>query len=219
MDTNDSERDRGVLSKSDRDYIRNPDEYNRQSAYERRKHIRERVYNAFLDGPLLLSLPADEREKIFDGWDEFADSVSPPEHEELDRPDHFSDPAPSLGQTVEKVKAELGFFSWFAFLYDGIDESDDFDFQSVLGESVRTAERNRGRVVTEFNFHVETRNQRDLEEIAERFKQSLKLTTEEIQRLRGEAAVSDAELGEYYDERASKSSVEDTEGSVYDLLK
>lgn len=202
-----NERGRGVLSKTDREYIRNPDEYTRQSAYERRKHIRNRVYNAFLDGALLLSLSADERKRIFEGWNEFADDVSAPE--DAGRPEHFADPARSRGQMLEKVRAERGLSSWFAFLYAGISASTELDFQPVLTEGIKTAERARGRVVTDLDIQVETRSQRDLDELTERFEQGLELTTREIQRLRETADVSDAELGEYYDARSSRSAPEE----------
>lgn len=217
MDGDESERGRGILSKSDRNYIRNPDEYNRQASYERRTHIRERVWNAFLDGALLLSLPADERGRIFNDWEEFADPVES-ESDPDDRPEHFGDVAESRGEWLEKLQAEFGFHAWFAFLYEGIEDSDEFDFKHTLTKSIKFAESQRGHVVTDLDFRVETRTQRDIEELTERFERGFELTTREIQRLREDADVSDAELGEYYDERRSQSALETAGGSPLDLV-
>ena len=189
---NPTERARGILSKSDRAYIRDPDSYNRQASYERRKHIRERTWNAFVDGALLCELDPDERSRIFDGWDEFADSIALSE-----RGDGIAFP------TVEQMKGELGFSAWIAFLYAGINAGDKFDFRTTLERGIKYAEASRGRVVTDFDFEVQTRARRDIDELTQRFEHGAELTTREIQRLRNEADISDEALGDYYDRRGS----------------
>ena len=53
MSNNDREQSRGILTEADREYVRNPDEYSRQAAYNREQAIRERLQRAFNDFPLL----------------------------------------------------------------------------------------------------------------------------------------------------------------------
>jgi hypothetical protein len=56
MTTKDGERKRGVLSESDRRYLKEPDEFDRQGRYQRRNKIPERITNSMYD----LRLLADE---------------------------------------------------------------------------------------------------------------------------------------------------------------
>jgi len=142
----------------------------------------------------------DQRRVIFDGWEDFAQSVSVPGDD--DRPDHFADPAESRGQFAEKVRAERGFSSWISFLYLGLSESDEFDFETPLRRGIARAEESRGRIVTDLDFRVDTRERRGIHELKSRFQQRLILTTEEIQRLRAADELTDDELVAYYDELA-----------------
>jgi hypothetical protein len=58
------DRPRGILSESDREYLRSPDryadEYSAQSVHKRQNAIRQRVRNAVLDVPLLVGQLEDE---------------------------------------------------------------------------------------------------------------------------------------------------------------
>lgn len=64
--TQDDERKRGVLSPADRRYLRDPESYSRQSSYERRYSIRQRLRDSVLDFSLLFeSLPPSERQAAF----------------------------------------------------------------------------------------------------------------------------------------------------------
>lgn len=45
--------ERGILTKADREYLRNPDEYSRQASYNREEKINQRIQRAFNDFPLL----------------------------------------------------------------------------------------------------------------------------------------------------------------------
>ena len=54
------ERDRGILSPVDREYLRDPDAFSRQGGYQRRDAIRNRIENAFLDLRLLFDVVNDE---------------------------------------------------------------------------------------------------------------------------------------------------------------
>jgi hypothetical protein len=199
------DRKRGALSKADRRYIVAPDSFNPQASYERRKHIQRRVWNAFLDGSLLVEhATADQRRSIFDGVEELAESVSAAGDD--DRPAGFGDVAESRGVFVEKLRADAGFSSWFAFLYLGLSESDEFDFRTTLRAGIERAERARGRRVTGFDFAADTRERREFDELQERFDARRSLTTEEIQRLRAEGVVSGDDLAAYYDDRPAPTS-------------
>jgi|APHM01.1.fsa_nt_gi hypothetical protein len=65
--TNEDDRDRGVLSTADRQFIRSPEEYSRQGTYERRTAIHERTANAVLDYPLLVEF--EEYDSVLDEVD------------------------------------------------------------------------------------------------------------------------------------------------------
>jgi hypothetical protein len=200
MDKSES-RGRGVLTSADRAYLRDPDSYDRQASYERRKYIKERTWNAFLDGSLLTKLPPDRRKEIFNGWQEFADSVG---HGPDDRPKHFGDAAESRGEWVERIAAEVGFAGWFEFLYLGLTESEEFDFADVLETAVRRGEFARGRRVAGFSLQIDTRPTLSLDELRDRLDQREYLTTTQLRRLRG-AGVEADELAAYLDEAESQS--------------
>lgn len=199
--TDGDDRDRGVLSPADRRFLRSPEEYTRQATHERENAIRERAWNSFLDGSVLVKYTTpDQRREIFDGWEEFSQPLSAPGDD--DRPDHFPDPADHRGKWFEKVRGEAGFSSWVSFLYLGLSESDEFDFETVLREGIERAEESRGRIVTDLDFRIDTRERRSIGELKNRFQQRLVLTTEEIQRLRAAGEFTDDELVAYYDELA-----------------
>jgi hypothetical protein len=204
----DTERPGSLLTPTQREFLKNPTEYYsgeyaKQQRYERRESVKERVWYGLLDGTLLYEeTSADERRAMFDAWREFSDPVEVPADERRydDRlePD---DVAESRGEFVEKLRADVAFRSWVAFLYLGLTESDEYDFESVLRAGVEDAERSRGRVATDVEFNVTTRERRDLDELQELFERRATLTSDEIQRLRAEGVVSDEELGTYFDER------------------
>jgi hypothetical protein len=56
----DDERERGILSTADRDYLREPDKFSRQSSYQRRDAIRQRLKDGFVDFRLLFHRLDDE---------------------------------------------------------------------------------------------------------------------------------------------------------------
>lgn len=206
------ERTGSLLTPTQREFLQNrgeyyTGEYAKQQRYSRRESIRKRVWNGFLDGELLFNYTTPEqRRQIFDGWEEFSESIHDPADE--DRPENFADAAESRGEWVEKRRARAAFSSWVSFLYLGLSGSDVFDFESVLQDGIERAEESRGRVVTDLDFDVTTRDRRGLDELAELFKRRQPLTTEEIHRLRAEGGVSDEELGAYFDERPGASVVE-----------
>jgi len=44
-----NERQRGVVSQADRDWLQNPDKYSRQAGYQCQGKVRQRLHNAILD--------------------------------------------------------------------------------------------------------------------------------------------------------------------------
>jgi hypothetical protein len=197
--TNENDRDRGVLSSSDRQFLRSPEQFSRQATHQRENAIRERGYNSLLDGSVLLEhTTPDQRREIFDAWKDFAEPVSDPSDE--DRPDHFADPAESRGKMIEQARAESGVRSWLAFLYLGTSESGGYDFEAVLRRAIERAEESRGRIVTDLDFQVDTRERRSLDELKSRFQRRARLTTAEIQRLRAADEITDEQLVAYYDD-------------------
>jgi hypothetical protein len=198
------ERKDSLLTSIQRDFLRNQGEYYtgeyaKQQRYDRRESIKERVWHGFLDGGTLLRhTSAEQRRAIFDAWRDVAVPVSVPTDD--DRPDHFADLAEPRGELVEKGRADVGFSSWLAFLYLGLDESDEFDFETALRSGIERAEQSRGRTVTDLDFRVDTRARRDLDELRRRFQSRLSLTTDELQRLRAAGDLDGAELVAYFDE-------------------
>lgn len=199
-----TERASSLLTPTQREFLRNQGdyytgEYAKQQRYDRRESIKKRIWNSFLDGATLFQYTTpDQRRAIFDGWEAFAEPVSVPS--DKNRPDHFSAPAESRGEFLEKVRADAGFSSWVSFLYLGLSESDEFDFKTVLKTGIEQAEESRGRVVTDLDFRVDTRERRSLDKLKNRFQRRQLLTTAEIQRLRAAEEVSGDELVAYYDE-------------------
>lgn len=201
-----TERKNSLLTSTQREFLRNQGdyytgEYAKQQRYDRREGIKKRVWHGFLDGATMFDhTTPEQRRAIFDGWAEFAHPRSVPGDE--DRPDHFGDIADHRGKWFEKVRAEGGFSSWISFLYLGLSESDEFDFETVLRTGIERAEESRGRIVTDLDFRVDTRERRSLDELKSRFQRRQRLTTEEIQRLRAAGELTDGELVAYYDELA-----------------
>jgi len=65
-DTDGDDRKRGVLSKADRNYLKNPEEYSRQASHERQRKIRERIEDAILDMSILYDKIEFVEREIFD---------------------------------------------------------------------------------------------------------------------------------------------------------
>jgi len=64
------ERPRGILSPADRKYLKSPDTYSDQAAYERRQSIVTRVHEALHDFPVLVAnLEEEHRREAFEDRD------------------------------------------------------------------------------------------------------------------------------------------------------
>ncbi|WP_114575550.1 hypothetical protein [Saliphagus sp. LR7] len=128
MSTND--RSRGILTPSDRAYLRGEHEPGSvQSERNTRGRIRERVFESLRDFELLIEhLPERDRELVFEK-----------RLEELDGPEAF-----------DALVAAM------AFLYRGAEDS-DADVEEVLREGIALAEADRDRAVSvefERTFHA-----------------------------------------------------------------
>lgn len=196
--TTNGERGRGILSPSDREYLRNPDNYSRQASYRRRDEIAERVWNSFLDGRLLFhELDEKERQRIFTGWSEFANTPDPSDDREYE-------PKEYAHEIFEKIDAERGFAGFFAFLYLGLTEIDSLDFAEKLELGVRLAEGSRGREVSDFSLDIESHPRPTTDELLARFQKRQELSTDQLNRLRESDEIDDEELIQYYDSLADR---------------
>lgn len=82
--TDGDDRDRGVLSPADRQFLRSPEEYSRQATHEREKAIRERVWNAILDFELLANMPPEQRQRVLGSDDPYDEQHKPAPHMEFE---------------------------------------------------------------------------------------------------------------------------------------
>jgi hypothetical protein len=202
---NSEDRGRGILSPADREYLSlSPEEYDEKRSHpariQRRDAIPERVWNAFLDGRLLFNqLDDEQRRRVFDGWGEFADKVEAPIDSDSLSAKHY-DAAESRGQWLEKISGERGFAGLLAFVYLGLSESDEYDFEALLNRAVERAERSRGREVSTFSLDIEAQPKPSTDELLARFESRQELAASEINRLREAGEIDDTDLIDYYDE-------------------
>jgi hypothetical protein len=139
-----------MLSHTDREFLTGEKEYDhRQSAFDRRRTIRERVVNGILDFEVLLTeLGENEREKIVDEL-----GMRAPEHSLIGG----SYAAPS------------GITDAFAFLY--LFHTDREDFLTTVDHAVKSALRHRGEAVTDVTtrMDIERADHVDTEAAIEKF--------------------------------------------------
>lgn len=139
-------RPRGILSKADRRYLNNPDEYSKQAGYERRRAITERVHETLHDFPLLVSqLDEELRAEAFEDGD-------------LEHKDH----------TINVLS------SAFAFLYLGItDTVEPADlakdaFENAVENGMKKAFYRRGESVRNVTVDITVETGPSLEELRDR---------------------------------------------------
>lgn len=113
------DRDRGILSTADREYLRGEREFGSEQAERNaRARVRDRVYEALLDFELLVEhLSERDRELVF------ADRVT------------------------EGGRGATALLSAVAFLYRGVGDT-DVPFETVLAEGISLAEADDDRSVT-----------------------------------------------------------------------
>jgi len=164
-----SKRPTGILTETDREFLREvPDYYEgetaRQSRYQRRRHIRDRIMRALLDFPEIdLYLEDEQRRKL------------------------FADPEASGAEDDTEFRAALT--SLLQFVYLGWRE-EGASFESVLKPAVRRAEEDYQRmhggeivdVDVEFNVEVTQRYQ-GVEAFAHRLEEGERILAENIYRI------------------------------------
>lgn len=117
MKSTDTDRPRGLFSNTDREWLLGETTYDtRQSTYERRRAIRERIQHGLLDFPVLLDNLSEHDRNVALERDRY------PHHEKL----------------LDSVVAML------AFAYE-ITEYKGWDFDRVLEDAVNEAHRPTGR--------------------------------------------------------------------------
>lgn len=174
------ERDRGVLSRADRAYLRGETEFaSAQSERNARARIRERVFDAVLDFELLIErFPARDRELVFE--------------KRFDR--------------IDGTEAFDALVSAVAFLYQATADT-DLDFETVLAEAVNVAEAKNDRAATvDLDLTYQSLTAEGLRHKLERG-ETLSLT--EIAYLHESDDVRMDELAEYFRESDGPSEIDD----------
>lgn len=163
------ERERGVLSPADRDYLRGESDLaSVQSERNTRARVRERVYHAVLDFELLVEhLSETDRRLVFE--------------------EYFDE--------VDGTEAFDALVSAVAFLYRGTTDT-DLDFESVLHEAINVAEAKRNRAATvefDLTFHALSADQ-----LRRKLERGETLSLTEIAYLHRSDEVRDDELARYF---------------------
>jgi hypothetical protein len=142
------DRPRGILTKADRRYLENPEEYSNQGAYERRQAIRERLYESLYDFSLLVNeLDEETRREVFAGEGE----------------DDREQPINVLHSVV-------------ALLYLGLTDTVEPDdwvndaFRTMIARGVKRAYFERGYSVENVTVNFEVKRGPALDELREREK-------------------------------------------------
>lgn len=194
----DDDRGRGVLTDADRRFLRNPDTYTQEAAYNRREKIRERVWNALLDGWVLLEeTTPNQRRDLLSGWARFAEEPPAWELEDRRRRQQRGDTAAAPEKVLEEMRGARGLVGWLSFLYAAMEESDSYHFQALLRGAISRAEEARGRRLVEFEFDVETAPNRSLEDKLLRFQSGEPLGAEELRELWAEGEIDEEDVAAY----------------------
>ena len=140
------ERERGILSPADRKYLKNPEEYSDQAAYERRQAIVTRIHEALHDFPLLVS-ELDGGLRV----DGFGDR-------DLEHKDHTLNILPAA----------------FAFLYLGITDTvaptglTKDAYEDMVADGVKKAHLQRGDSVRKVTVDIDVETGPPLEDLLQR---------------------------------------------------
>lgn len=148
----DDDRERGILTPADRDYLRNPDEYSRQASHQREQAIRKRTRDALLDSTVLFeNLDEDLRKDIF-GVDTGGKSPS---------------------ERREWAHVEDGAAAFIAFLYLALNErfggGGGGGFESTLKNAMSRVAEENGWILEDFDFRAEFTRAPDSENLLEKF--------------------------------------------------
>lgn len=185
------ERPRGILSKADRRYLENTEEYSHQAAFARRQAIIERVHHALHDFPRLMAqLDEDARREAFEDPDPFPVKT-----------EHVLNNLPSA----------------FAFLYLGItdivepEELAKDAVEDIAASGVRKAFLQRGISVDEVEIDIDVTRGEPLDELEKRGYDEL--SYDEMNKLLESGRLSDLSIEEILDlfEAAARRDREDDE--------
>ncbi|MFC7071861.1 hypothetical protein ACFQJ7_10475 [Halovenus rubra] len=162
------DRDRGILSPSDREYLHGEAEFSSvQAERNARARIRDRLYESTYDFELLVEQLADrDRGLVFEK---------------------------RLGD--EGKEAYDALVSALAFLYQGIEET-GIDFEDALAEAVNVAEAGNDRAATvdlDLTFHTLS-----ADELLRKLRAGETLSLTEMAYLQQSDEVSQAELARYF---------------------
>lgn len=178
-----NERDRGILSPADRQYLRNPEEYSRQNQYERERAIKERVFDSVLDFQLLFELlPEDLRTEVFGRRTGFVGDEGG---------------ADLSGMFENRVPAENALRDGVAFLY--LAAGDVTVKQSeIVEQGVARAVERSGRYNAEVSLDVDRRERSGwVHQGQKKMQEGEPLENAEIRALMESETVSDETVGEY----------------------
>lgn len=183
----DHDRDRGILTTADREYLCGEREYSsEQSERDARYRIRKRVKNSILDFSILLNhLQDPDRKQIFQ-------SNFP------QKPDSGGDPDISLDdfeEIVEKHRFQDSMSNAIGFLYLATMDV-NWRVESAFSDGIKQAEEKRGFVVDDVSVDISvSRKEAGIDELIKRFEEGDSLTPEELRTvLRSDSVDVDAEM-------------------------
>lgn len=128
----DPDRPRGILSKADREYLKDPDSVSRQTKYNRKEAIVERTHEAIYDLALLkATLPKDVREEIF--------------QQEVEG----REPA------INEFSSALGFLFLMASDLDSAHKSEVEILEDFIGSAVKSMYNEKGKIAKDVSVSIE----------------------------------------------------------------
>lgn len=188
------ERRSALLTKSQRNTLRDESDLTDRGKRAARSRIRERTYHGILDSTILWDLlsPNDIR-NTFEKWRDTQDEIARGECDNSTNilPETKADPS---GQQA-RDQLEHALSDLIAFVYFGIEESGDFDAETVLTHGVERAEKRLGNDIV---ADLERSERFNTKRLMEQFQAREELETEEIAYLEQEDEITIEELKKYY---------------------
>ena len=170
----DDDRDRGILSTADREYLQSPEGYSRQASNERENAIRNRVWNAILDFDLLTSMSPEQRRAILGSGDPQSERHKPAMHIEFERALAWTiafahQLATDLGTAVEPLPPDGDFKSR--------------SFEIHLQEGLERAYIEENLVLEDLTLHTDAKKVPGLSEIRNRVAEGKRVSPQTVQYL------------------------------------
>ncbi|ELY99459.1 hypothetical protein [Natrialba asiatica] len=167
----DLDRDRGILTPADRDFLRGEKEYSsEQSERDARYRIRQRLMDSILDFNILVNnMDEKDREQIFES--NFSKSEKPP-NDEITEDD--------LQELVKKTMFINGISSAIGFFYLGVTDTGS-PFDEVLESGIEIGEEQRGYVVEDVNVSYDvSRKKTDIKKLVQKLETGDPLEPDEL---------------------------------------